>query len=389
MNKILISILLFFVFFFVILTAISAQEYQSKKVVVLSKDKIIDNNYFAAGESVTVSGTVNGDAYVAGGNLLVDGTINGDLLIAGGTVTISGIISQDLRVAGGQINIEGTINGNITVTGGTIIVSNSAVINGSLVAAGGQISVLAPIEKSVTIGGGQVTLSNIINGDVMAGVGQLTLTPNSRINGNLTYYSEENVQMLSGASVSGLIKKETPPIKEQQAHQTSKMVAKAISGIALGFTIISFVAAFIVGLLLVNIVPVFMQKTVKYIHIKPWSSLGFGALILFLSPILFVMMILTLIGAPLALVLLTLYGIIIYFAKIIVALFIGQWIQKILNNKQTLVMGLFIGLLGYYLLSFIPILGFMIQGIFLLSGIGALVLSKKEMYTFLRTKKYI
>ena len=45
------------------------------KTVILSKDQIIDHDYFAAGDTVTIDGTVNGDAYVAGGQVNINGVI--------------------------------------------------------------------------------------------------------------------------------------------------------------------------------------------------------------------------------------------------------------------------------------------------------------------------
>lgn len=60
-------------------------------------------NYFAAGEGVTISGTINGDVFVFGGKTYIDGTVNGDVLAAGGQVTIDGPVSGNVRVAGGDI----------------------------------------------------------------------------------------------------------------------------------------------------------------------------------------------------------------------------------------------------------------------------------------------
>ena len=69
-------------------SAFAAKNFQRNETVLLSKDDVVEGDYFAAGERVTIAGTVNGDAYVAGGNVIVEGEINGDLIAAGGTVNI-------------------------------------------------------------------------------------------------------------------------------------------------------------------------------------------------------------------------------------------------------------------------------------------------------------
>src|SRR3989304_8346367 len=73
--------------------------------MVLARNEVVNKDYFAAGDTVTISGIVNGDAYLAGGSVLIDGTINGDLLVAGGTIQIQGPVKNDVRAAGGMITL--------------------------------------------------------------------------------------------------------------------------------------------------------------------------------------------------------------------------------------------------------------------------------------------
>ena len=45
--------------------------------VVLPKGEVVDSDYFATGTSVTLSGTVKGDAYIAAGTINFEGTVDG------------------------------------------------------------------------------------------------------------------------------------------------------------------------------------------------------------------------------------------------------------------------------------------------------------------------
>src|SRR5687767_13900949 len=103
MNKI-ISLILIPVIILLLCVSVSSYVYAEENSipnVYLSKGEIINHDYFAAGNTVNLSGTVNGDAYIAGGNVTVDGTVNGDLLAAGGNVTILGKVTGNVRTAGG------------------------------------------------------------------------------------------------------------------------------------------------------------------------------------------------------------------------------------------------------------------------------------------------
>ena len=75
----------------------------------------------AAGGSVTISGTVGGDARIAGGTLSIGGAVKEDVLATGGqlTVTTSGTIGQDLIAASGQLTIDGAVTGNVLARAGT------------------------------------------------------------------------------------------------------------------------------------------------------------------------------------------------------------------------------------------------------------------------------
>src|SRR3989304_2723082 len=86
-------------------SAFAAKNFQRNETVLLSKDDVVEGDYFAAGERVTIAGTVNGDAYVAGGNVIVGGHYAADLIAGGGTFIPSASLSVTIRVGGGQIVI--------------------------------------------------------------------------------------------------------------------------------------------------------------------------------------------------------------------------------------------------------------------------------------------
>jgi cytoskeletal protein CcmA (bactofilin family) len=356
------------------------------KNVLLGKDEVVNKDYFAGGETVTVLGTVNGDAYVAGGTVLVDGTINGDLLVAGGNVTVNGTVAQDVRAAGGNVTINGKVGQNVTMAGGNITLANNASVSGSVVMAGGQVSVLSSVGKGATLAGGQVTVGNSVGGDVWAGVGTLTLTPDANVAGNLHYISDTDATVLSGATIAGQTSRETPPQKSKDAMERSKGVAK---GIGAGFIFASFLSALVLGFLLITFFPRFMDSSSEQITKNPWRALGVGFLTYALFPFVFILLLITLVGIPLALILLFAILLIAYLSKIFFAYYVGKWIAQKLNWKSNNVVTLLLGLVVYYILTRIPVIGGLTFIAFLLIGTGALLLTKKEYYTQLRSKNSI
>jgi len=364
-------------------SAFAAKNFQRNETILVPKDEVVEGDYFAAGERVTIAGTVNGDAYVAGGNVIVEGEINGDLIAAGGTVNIRGKVVQDVRVAGGQVTVSGDVGGNVTLVGGSLEVSDFAKIAGSLVSAGGNLSVFAPIGKGATIGVGSATIGNLINGDVTAGVGELALTPSAKVDGDLTYWSDADAQIQDGAEVSGKTTHNFPQKKEKQESK------KALGGLLAFFKIASFLAALIIGVILIKFAPQFTKATAETVANKTALSLGIGLAALIITPLLILIIAVTIIGIPLTLILLALFLITIYLSKIFVSVAIGRKIVEMINQKVGDYAVFILGLLVYTLITLIPIIGAVVAILALLAGFGAIVITKKNIYKQLRVKKLI
>jgi hypothetical protein len=386
MRKVLTLFLSLFVVLFLIAVPVFAQT--SNKNVVLRSSETVDRDYFGGGETVTISGTVNGDAYVAGGTVLVDGTINGDLLAAGGTVTISGTVTGDIRIAGGNISLSGAnIGGNVTAGGGQITVDSSTVIRGSIVAGGGNLQILAPIGRGATIGGGTVILGNTIGGDVIAGTGQLTLSNSAVIDGDLTYWSENKAAIADEATISGTVKQEMPP--KRDGEEAAKGAAAAFAGFALFLKFADFAATFLVGLVLILLFPYFMKRSSEALRNKLGIAFVVGLVAVMVMPVLGIILLITILGIPLALLVFAVFAIELWLAKIFAMYAIGDAVLERTKTKTHGVLALIIGLVIYEVLTLVPVLGWLLQTVAIVSGFGVLLIMKREYYTMLHSKKQI
>lgn len=363
--------------------------------ITLLKHEVVDSDYFAAGNTVNVSGTINGDAYIGGGNVTFDGVINGDLIAGGGNVTILGKVTGDVRVAGGNIIFSSDVDKNATILGGSISLSDSGKVNGSLVSAGGNISVNSPISKGANLAGGQITLGSLIGKTVNVYTSNLALAPTAKITGDLNYWSEKEIQINPEASISGKTNYhyvQTPQFDDKKTKKIAdndKILNLLTAGTVM-FNVYSLLVSLIIGLLIIKLLPVFTSDTVATLQTHPWASLGAGLLTLVLSPIIFIILLVTVIGIPVALVLLMVLIVLWFVSEIFVALFVGT---KLLNyfrkEKSSKGWGLFTGLVVLGLLSLIPVINFFVGTFTYLIGVGALLIQKKNSYALLRKKNLI
>ncbi len=366
--------------FFLVAVPVLAQE---EAAAVLPEGQTIDEDYFAAASSVTLAGIVNSDAYLAGGNVLVSGTVNGDLLVMGGTINVSGTITGNVRAIGGQIIVSGPVSGNVSTLGGITTVTEAARVGGSLVTAGGNATVLAPVGRGISGAVSQMVIGNTVGGNVRAYVSQLVLTPNARIGGNLTYWSDAEAQVQQGAQVVGTTTRNQPTaIAAGPSGISQAQVQAALTRAALLARLIDLVSALVIGLLLIYVFPFMTQSTVETLKKEPWKSLGIGLLTLVVTPIVIFVLFALFVSIPLALILLAFYLIALYVAKIYVALLVGRLILK----KSALGWALLLGLVIYELITFIPFIGPLVVFFVLLFGLGAIVIWQRDYYRQLRSK---
>jgi len=386
MKKLIIIFAALFLIFLAPATFAASDNEISQRDVVLPVGQVVNRDYFAIGRSVEISGTVNGDVYAFGGQVLVDGKVNGDLITAGGTVRVSGEVTQDLRAGGGQVTISGKIGRNITVGGGNVEIIEGATIAGSAVIGGGNVSLAAPIGSNVKIGAGNLTISNKINGDLDAAVSSIRLTSKSEIVGNLTYWSNNQASIDKEAKVIGTVTKKAPP----KAPETNAgRVVRGVAGFNIFSSLVGLVSSFIIGLLLISLFPKYTEAAVNTLRKRPWVSLGFGFLALILTPIIFVVLLITVLGIPLAFNLLGFYLITIYLTRLFTILWAGRAIFERTGNKTHEIWALIIGLVIYYLLGLVPIVGGIVTFLVVISGLGTAILTTRDFYAVARKSQSI
>jgi hypothetical protein len=391
MKKFFASLFILFAFFFIFISPSFASE--KTKIIVLPENQTVNSDYFAFAQRVELNGTVNGDAYVAGGIVIINGTVNGDLLTAGGMVTISGKINGDVRVAGGNIQLTGAnITGNLTLGGGNAIIDKTTQIKGSIVAGSGNMQIFAPIGKGALLGGGSVLIANSIGGDTKIATEDLSLASDASLSGNLTYISGNELQMSDGASVSGQIVRQLPPDKsfDEKNNDFAKKATAAFTGILIAIKLIDLFWLTIFGLLIIIFFPNFTTKTADYINKKIGWALLIGLVALLLIPILGIILFITIVGIPIALVLMLLFVLIFWIGRIFAIFALGKFvIGKISTKNDSKPLAYLVGVLIYLLLSLIPIIGSLTTIIVSLSGVGAMLFTKKGIIDTLRAKNIV
>jgi hypothetical protein len=361
-------------------TAVLAQDSTRHPHFEVKKGEVINHDYFAAGESVTISGVVNGDVYAAGANVTVDGTINGDLLAGAGMITLLGEVTNDVRMAGGNILINGAVGRSVTVAGGTVTITSEAKIKGSLLAFAGNLELRAPVGRDANLYAGRAVVGSQIGGNLQGEFDELVLTSEAGILGNLDYKSPQEAEITEGAIILGETNYQLLTRERAPRLRPDLIASPAVPrGAGLWLSFSSLILSFLLGLGFLYVFPKRGEAIVKVLTSRPWQSLGAGFLTLILIPVGMVFLMLTIIGIPLALMLVPLYILLLYFSKIFAALCTGQWVLNRWEVKKGLNWALLIGLIIYYLLRQLPVISPMVIFAFTTLGFGAFILDQKAL----------
>ncbi|HCC47682.1 MAG TPA: hypothetical protein DEQ38_06140 [Elusimicrobia bacterium] len=120
-------------------TAWARQPEVKHEDIMVAKGQTL-NGDIATDKSITVEGTLNGDATaLGGGTVTVAGEITGDLVSMGGPVLIPGRVRGDVSSIGGPVDVSGRVHGNLSAVGGKVTLSGEGQVDGEISALGGGV----------------------------------------------------------------------------------------------------------------------------------------------------------------------------------------------------------------------------------------------------------
>ena len=358
-----------------IATPVLAFDARGGNTVNIGSEEVIDDDLYIGADAIVINGTIDGDLWAAGRTVTVNGAINGGIVAAGQTISLNGDVAHSVRLGGTTISVTGDINGDLIVFGSDVNIDSTARIGGDIFVGAGNIHIGGLIEGDIKGSAGEVTISGEVGGDIALKVDNLTIASTADIEGNLTYTSEHPASVQPDAYIGGTTTHDVPEVEEPaRAAPFSKARGK----------VLGFLMALVTGIVIILIAPRRSTLITDAIQSKPLPSLGWGAVVLFAAPVAAIILCVTVIGIPVGLIALTIYGIAVYLSQVFAGLFIGRWIIghfREVESRAILIGALAAGLAILTILRLIPFLGFIIWLGTALFALGAVVVSQTRLRT--------
>jgi len=366
--------------------AASGQQVLYGKHVVI--DKPVNGDLYIAGGTVTINAPVHGDLILAGGTVIINDSVTNDIMVAGGEVTFNGFTGDDIRCAGGTLHIQRDVAGDLIITGGTVQLSRSAVVQGNLLAGGGEVTLDGTVKGMVRAGGRNLKINGIIEGPLDARAVELNLT--GTVKGNTVIAAQDlhigsraallqGVRYWSGngkTDFGAAVRKGQPVFDESLKMDQPRW---HYLGFASFLALVWYLAT---ALLFIILIQYFFGNTMR----KAGETLtgnvprftGVGLLFLVAAPMAIALVFLTLVGIPLAILLLIAYVSLLLLATVIASVILANWVNAGYGNNRKFwklvsnALGIFVVL---KLLSLVPFIGWAITFLVICLVFGALLLN--------------
>jgi hypothetical protein len=337
---------------------------------------------YLAGTDPTLDQEAGRDALLAGFSVVVDAKVGKDAHATGFDVDIGAPIGADLYALGFSIKVSAPVGEDLTASGANIRLSKAASVGGNARLVGGTIVVDAPVAGSLLAAAGDLTLDAAVSGDAQLTAGTLTFGPHARIDGKLSYSAPEPIAIpatvIAPERVS-FTKLEHPSqvsVVTEGVGQTIPNLWPSFLGIVFGF---AFTLAFLVGLgwLFMHFAPRFTDHLREAAIREPGKAIGFGILGLAALIGLVPLAAMTLIGLPL--IPFILLAILLFWTGgYLIGVYAVSWQMAKVLAKPTQptipvrLLVLALGLIVFALLNFIPFVGWLINLLAVLFGMGGI-----------------
>lgn len=325
-----------------------------------------------AGCPVSVALPVAGDLMAAGCNVEVLAEVDGDIVVMGGNVRLAAPLKQGLYAAGGRVSIEAPVQRNVRIAGGRVELGPNAKVAGNVSVVGGNVDIDGAIGGYLQVGAGRVRINGPVAGDVEIGAGEMELGPNARIAGKLRYASGDEIRRDSAAQVLGGVERIERGERRPASHKLRAGVSRGLGWVwSLGLLAITAIllAAF----------PQFCKGVAETARARWALSLLVGFIVLVCTPVAALIAVVSVVGIPLALVMIALYVPLLLVGYVSAGIALGdvalqRWRAEHAAKRGWRIAAVVLAMLVISLLGRVQFVGWLVTLAAMLIGIGALLM---------------
>jgi cytoskeletal protein CcmA (bactofilin family) len=346
-----------------------------ERVEVAAGEQVAGSLAVSADE-VLIAGKVEGDLFAAGERVVIAGEVTGNVFAWARELTVSGRIGGSLHAGSEQIRIDGELRGSLYAAAESLATGEAGKIEGDVHLYGRRASLAGRVERDLHFAGEDLELRGEVARDLRVYEAErVRLADGARVGRDLEVRiaNDAALEVAEGAAIGGA-RKTLPPHSGGEAFFAPRPWL---------WTLVRVAAALAFGVALYALFPSWFRARVPTVP-SFLRLLGGGLAVLVCVPLALLLVAVTLIGLPLALVGAFLYVTALYLAPILAAAELGRTMLRRsaeeLPGLASFARILFVGLATLAVAAHIPGLGPAVRVVILLVGLG-LVAERARAYT--------
>lgn len=343
-----------------------AVEFHSRENVVIPKGIVSDGSVIAAGNLVRIEGRVDGDLFCVAKSVKINGEVTGDVICAAQDLSIGGTVLGSVRSVSQRLDIDGQISRSVSSFAQQVIQGTQAEVAGELLLAGQSVILAGQVGRQSYVLGEQLTLNGKFAQSVWAQTKTLEIGSAATIAGDLVYASDQPARIDGQASITGAtrrqdMKKATPTVTQSRSWLHDRLTG--------------WLMAWGLGLLLLVIFPVLLEKASSLSQADVLSNLGAGILFIVMTPVVIIILLASVVGLPVGLLLLAVFAAFLVLSRVVVAVDLGKLVLAKLGfaGGKSPVWQLFVGVVLLWTIFGLPVIGGLVSLMSLLLGLGGLM----------------
>lgn len=315
-----------------------------------SKD-VHEGDLYLSGEDVTMDKLVNGNVYIMANNVTVTGQVAGNLFILANKATFTdAYIESSVYLCANEVNFKAVASDLYACCNTIEIPTNYGVY------------------RDLKCYGNSLTILGIIGRNVECNVASLNLEKDDSkadIYGNLKYSSTKEIQIPDGA-VQGETTF-TQIAKQETKEKVTDYLANAATAVV--FTLVIYGLALLFS-------KSSIEKCTKIASKKFLPAFGIGILSLILIPVVSFLLLISIVGAPVSIALLVLYGLLLAISGSVFAISIANIISEKIKISNAWLKALCVAIVSLlvYIIGIIPYVS-LIKFLIIILGFGIILMN--------------
>ncbi len=369
-------------------------------------DTAYNDDLFITGNKIKMESHVDGDLFAFCQEIVHVDTVGGSFNSFSFDAQILGPVKQSYRGWAYSINCNAPIGRNVLIFGKDVTIGPQARIarDGDVFCS--KLVFQGEINGDIRIEADNAEITGHVGGNIEFKNGQLIIGPDAVVDGGIYYKSSRKAEIDKSAKIYGEINWEEIEARADDGRTGitfGKILAwifsargyllllSLISLISLIFSVIPFPAILFIilysviflisGNVLILLTKDRMKMTITTIESKLLPSLGLGFVIFFVAPVVSIVILFTLVGAPLAMALLFIFGAALFAGIVYSSTFLGGKFWQVLGRKtenRSDYLCYSTGIVLLIILSFIPVLGYLLVTVAIMTGLGGLAQTFKS-----------